>query len=53
MKLKRVLKWTAGAIGVACGPVEISLQLWLLIFGVNNERWKEQASKGMPASIAA
>jgi hypothetical protein len=22
---------------------EIPLQLWLLIFGVNNERWKAQA----------
>src|SRR6266481_8257531 len=27
-------------IAVACGLAEIPLQLWLLIFGVNNERWK-------------
>lgn len=31
------------AIAVACGVAEIPLQLWLLIFGVNNERWKAQA----------
>jgi len=30
-------------IAVACGLAEIPLQLWLLIFGVNNERWKAQA----------
>jgi len=30
-------------IGIACGLAEIPLQLWLLIFGVNNERWKAQA----------
>ena len=37
------------AIAVACGLAEIPLQLWLLIFGVNNERWKEQA-EGIKAS---
>src|SRR5438876_9058430 len=26
------------------GPGEISLMLWLLVVGVNDERWKEQAS---------
>jgi hypothetical protein len=31
------------AIAVACGLAEIPLQLWLLIFGVNNERWRAQA----------
>jgi len=31
-------------IAVACGLAEIPLQLWLLILGVNNERWKAQAS---------
>ena len=31
-------------IGIACGLAEIPLQLWLLIFGVNNERWKAQAA---------
>jgi hypothetical protein len=31
------------AIAVVCGLAEIPLQLWLLIFGVNNERWKAQA----------
>jgi uncharacterized protein DUF4386 len=31
-------------IAVACGLAEIPLQLWLLIFGVNNERWRAQAS---------
>jgi len=30
-------------IAVACGMAEFPLQLWLLIFGVNNERWKAQA----------
>ena len=30
-------------IAVACGLAEIPLQLWLLIFGVNSERWKAQA----------
>jgi hypothetical protein len=30
-------------IAAACGLAEIPLQLWLLIFGVNNERWKAQA----------
>jgi hypothetical protein len=30
-------------IAVASGLAEIPLQLWLLIFGVNNERWKAQA----------
>ena len=32
------------AIAVACGIAEIPLQLWLLIFGVNNERWEAQAA---------
>ena len=31
-------------IAVACGLAEFPLQLWLLIFGVNNERWKAQAA---------
>jgi hypothetical protein len=30
-------------IAVACGLAEFPLRLWLLIFGVNNERWKAQA----------
>jgi hypothetical protein len=30
-------------IAIACGLAEIPLQLWLLIFGVNNERWRAQA----------
>jgi hypothetical protein len=36
-------------IAVASGLSEIPLQLWLLIFGVNNERWKAQA-EGMGRS---
>jgi hypothetical protein len=36
-------------IAVASGLAEIPLQLWLLIFGVNNERWKAQA-EGMERS---
>ena len=32
-------------IAVASGLAEIPLMLWLLIVGVNTERWKEQASK--------
>jgi hypothetical protein len=31
-------------IAVASGLAEIPLLLWLLIVGVNNQRWKEQAS---------
>lgn len=31
-------------IAVASGLAEIPLQLWLIIMGVNSERWKEQAS---------
>jgi Domain of unknown function (DUF4386) len=39
-------------IAVASGLAEIPLQLWLLIFGVNNERWKEQAeSIERPTSV--
>ena len=30
-------------IAIACGLAEFPLQLWLLVFGVNNERWKAQA----------
>jgi hypothetical protein len=30
-------------IAVASGLAEFPLQLWLIIFGVNNERWKAQA----------
>jgi hypothetical protein len=37
-------------IAVASGLAEILLQLWLLIFGVNNERWKAQA-QGIERSI--
>jgi hypothetical protein len=37
-------------IAVACGLAEIPLQLWLLIFGVNNERWKAQAEGIQQAS---
>src|ERR1700758_3630205 len=40
------------AIAVACGLAEIPLQLWLLIFGVNSERWKAQAV-GAPNSSEA
>lgn len=39
------------AIAVACGLAEIPLQLWLLIFGVNNERWKAQV-EGMEWPIS-
>ncbi len=31
-------------IAVAAGLAEIPLELWLLVMGVNAERWKEQAS---------
>lgn len=31
-------------IAAASGLAEIPLQLWLLVFGVNPERWKEQAA---------
>ena len=32
-------------IAVASGLAEIPLMLWLIVVGVNSERWKEQASK--------
>ena len=32
-----------GVIAVVAGVAEFSLLLWMLIFGVNNERWHEQA----------
>ena len=32
------------AIAVASGLAEIPLQLWLIVMGVNAQRWKEQAS---------
>jgi hypothetical protein len=31
-------------IAAASALAEIPLQLWLLVAGVNNQRWKEQAS---------
>jgi hypothetical protein len=31
------------AIAIASGLAEVPLMLWLIVFGVNNERWKEQA----------
>ena len=31
-------------IATASGLAEIPLQLWLLVRGVNSDRWKEQAS---------
>jgi Domain of unknown function (DUF4386) len=36
-------------IAGASACAEISLQLWLLIFGVNPQRWKEQASAALGA----
>ncbi|HVT58717.1 MAG TPA: hypothetical protein VHR45_09965 [Thermoanaerobaculia bacterium] len=33
-----------GHLMPASGLAEIPLQLWLLVKGVNDQRWKEQAS---------
>jgi len=30
---------------IVAAPGELSLMLWLLVFGVNVERWKEQAAQ--------
>ncbi len=32
------------AIAVASGLAELPLQLWLIVFGVNSERWKKQGA---------
>lgn len=40
-------------IAVASGLAEIPLQLWLLIAGVNPERWKEQARTAMKPPAGA
>ena len=37
-------------IAVASGLAEIPLMLWLLVVGMNAERWKEQASKAAMAA---
>ncbi len=33
-------------IATASGIAELPLQLWLVIIGLNEQRWKEQASAG-------
>jgi len=35
---------------VPCGVAELSLTLWLLVMGVNVQRWKEQAKAGFLTS---
>jgi hypothetical protein len=34
-----------GVIAVASAFAELPLQFWLIVFGANSERWKEQAAK--------
>jgi hypothetical protein len=34
-------------IATASARAELPLQLWLIVFGVNNQRWKEQANAGI------
>ncbi|HKW71941.1 MAG TPA: hypothetical protein VJQ08_03855 [Candidatus Dormibacteraeota bacterium] len=40
------------AIAVVAGVAEFSLLLWMLIFGVNSERWYEQARLSTMAEAA-
>jgi hypothetical protein len=40
-------------IAVVAGVAEFSLLLWMLIFGVNNERWREQELATKSTAVAA
>ena len=38
-------------IAVASAAAEISLQLWLVIFGINSQKWYEQAARSDLAAL--
>ena len=40
-------------IAVTSGAAEVSLLLWMLVFGVNNERWYQQAGRAESSVVEA
>ena len=36
-------------IGVVSGLAELPLLLWLIVFGVNSDRWQSQAGRALAA----
>ncbi len=45
--------WVYTAIVVVSASAEIPLLLWFLIFGVNSERWAQQAGARRVVAVAA
>ena len=46
-------EWLSSAVVMLVAPGELSLLLWLLIAGVNEERWNEQAGRRTGPSTSA